>query len=242
MPDKKRAQRISHVANKRLEDSSGRFERVFGSEAGDERLLNRILSGRRVKPCGMECEEFGLKIAKGFNHSSFENFSELMNDEDFLLEIAKITPNPKDCENYFYQYLNAYITKKSEFRLAFLKQIYLNDNVYKLEDVNWVVEKFNLNKENNQILSSIYFKKRIEKRLEAINYQDRVEFACSGIDKKELREYKKKENEMKILCENMKAGLKEILSTFDGEEQKKDEPKDYWEYLCSKSQDKYWHL
>ena len=91
----------------------------------DKRLFLRLVWGRSVKPCGRECREYGYLIANEFsNHTSFKNFPTLMDDEEFLLEIAKTSRNPATCSIYFYDYINPYLKKDKEFRLAFLKQIY----------------------------------------------------------------------------------------------------------------------
>lgn len=202
---------------------------------GDKRLVQRILHGRKIKPCGRECREHGYMIAREFNHISFENFSELMNDREFVLEIANISPNPNLCENYFYQYVNSHLKKNKDFRLEFLKAIYLNDNVYKYEDIITIVANYGLQEENKIILGDIEFKKLMKKRLDEVDYRNRMEYSCSGEDKKELHDYKVNENETKILCENMKLGLNEILNSFTvGEKKttKDDEPRSYYEFLC----------
>lgn len=235
MPDKKRAQKVNHVENKRLENPTERFKSALNGRLGDKRLVNRLLDGRKVKPCGRECREYGLMIAQNLNHGSFENFNELMNDEEFVLEIAKITPNPTDCENYFYQYVNPYLTKKSDFRLKFLKQIYLNENVYKLKDINLIVEWCGLEEENSMILQDMEFRKLFEQRMESISYQEMIEYHCSGEDEKELHDYKVRSNELKVLCENMLKGLKEIYSTFAGVKKETEEPKDFWEFMCAQT-------
>jgi len=235
MPDKKRAQKISHLAEKHIIDPSESFEHAINGRLGDKRLVNRILNGRKVKPCGRECRDFGLLIVHTFNHGSFENMHELMDDEEFILEAAKMSKNPRECDNYFYQYISNFLTRKSEFRLNFLKQVYLNENVYKLDDINWVVENCGLQKENKIILNDMQFKKLIEKRLNEVDYQNMVHYNCSGDDEKELHEYKVKANEMKVLCENIKIGLTEIYNSFAGKKIEKEEPQTYWEYLCAQA-------
>lgn len=230
MPDKKRAQKVSHVLEKKIEEPSYKYERFINGRLGDRRLVNRILDGRKVKPCGRECREYGYLIASNLNHGSFQNFKELMNDEEFILKIARLTPNPTECENYFYQYINPYLLAKPEFRLAFLKQIYLNENVYKLKDLKLIVEWCGLTKENEIILQDKVFKKLFKKRISELDYQDMIEYKCSGLDEKELHDYKVKSNEYKVMCENMLKGLKEILATFAGEE-KKNEQEDFLAFL-----------
>lgn len=237
MSDKKRAQKVSHIESKRYPNASDRFESAINSRLGDKRLVNRILDGRKVKPCGRECKEYGLMIASHLNHGSFQNFTELMNDEEFILEIAKITPNPTECENYFYQYVNPYIRNKADFRLKFLKAIYLNESVYKLADINLIVEWCGLNEENQIILADKVFKKEFEKRLEDLNNLLPPEYHCSGEDEKELHDYKVKANDQKVLCENMKKGLTGILNSFVKTEEEKEieDRDDFWSYLCAKS-------
>lgn len=235
MPDKKRAQKVSHQATKRLENPSENFEHSISGRLGDRRMVNRILAGRRVKPCGRECREYGMMIAMNLNHSSFQNFDELMNDEEFVLQIVGITPNPTECENYFYQYVNPYLKKKADFRLKFLKEIYLNENVYKLDDINLIVEWCGFEKENEIIKNDMDFKARLQKRLEEIDYQNMIEYVCSGNDEKELHNYKVEANNMKVLCENIKKGLVEIINTFAGKKIEDEEPKDFWAYLCQQA-------
>lgn len=197
----------------------------------DERLVLRLAHGRKIKPCGRECREYGYLIASTNDHKSFENFPELMNDKEFIIEIARLSPNPVECENYFYNFVNPHLKRDCGFRLEVLKAIYLNDNVYKLEDINAIVQAFGFEKENETILADINFKRAIEKRLEDIDYRDRIQYSCSGEDEKELHEYKVNANEMKILCENMKIGLKGILETFTVG--KKEEAEDFYSFLCS---------
>ena len=220
---------------KRVEDPSVKFEHSISGRLGDKRLVNRILDGRKVKPCGRECWEYGEMIARSLNHGSFQNFHELMNDEEFILYIAGITPNPTECENYFYQYVNQFLIKKADFRLKFLKAVYLNENIYKLEDINLIVEWCGLEEENSEILNDKQFKALMQKRLDEIDYQDKVEYTCSGLDQKELHDYKVEANIMKVLCENMKKGLTEILNTFVGEKKQDEEPEDFWAYLCQQA-------
>lgn len=234
MPDKKRAQKVSHKAERRIEEPSIRFEEFLNGRLGDKRLVNRILDGRKVKPCGRECREFGLLIAQNLNHGSFQNFTELMNDEEFILEIARMTPNPTECDNYFYQYVNPYLRSNQEFRLKFLKAVYLNDSVYKLADIKLIVEWCGLEEENEMLLQDVSFKRELEHRLEELDNQECLEYHCSGEDEKELHDYKVNNNEHKVMRENMKKGLNEIISTFVKTENNKqvEEPKDFWAYLC----------
>ena len=141
---------------------------------GDRRLMNRVLNGRSVKPCNRECFDYAIKIAKTGKHTSFENFDELMDDEDFLINCALITPDPIKCENYFYKYVNVYLKNKPEFKLKFLKNVYLNENVYTLDSINWIVENFNMKKQNKQLLKDYELKQVVEAKIKLINALTRI--------------------------------------------------------------------
>lgn len=211
---KPQAQKVNHRETKKLDNPTENFIRHLATY-GRESLLLKIVKGTRLKPCGMECTEFGLVIAESNNHSSFENFHELMGDTVFVLTAARLTPNPAECENYFYQYVDSHIKKRADFRLKFLKEIYLNDNIYKLEHIDYVVELCDLKKENEIILHDKEFKALIIKRLNDICFEEeREEYHCSGEDKKELHNYKVKANDVKIYCENLRNGLMEIIKSF----------------------------
>lgn len=230
----RRAMKVSRVLTKNIRNSNQEMFDNYINRYGDTRLLKRLVNGRKVKPCGRECAEYGYLIAKEFNHASFENFTELMNDKEFVLSIASITPNPVEVDNYYYQYINEYIKKDALFRLQFLKAIYLNENVYKLDDINTIVTMCGLRKENKIILADEEFMEEFKQRIEASNYQDKLEYKCSGLDDKELHDYKVKANDLKVLFENMKQGLKEILKSFSCYVEKKEDDEqikpvdDFW--------------
>lgn len=181
---------------------------------GEKRLMNRILNGRSVNPCDMECEKFACMVAKNFNHSGLENFKFLMNDKEFLIKLAKITPNPIMCENYFYLYVNPYLKKDASFRLNFLKAIYMNENVYKLEDINSINELCGFEKENEQLLNDEGFRILFEKRIENFKQTKKLQYHLSGLDKEEVKNYKVLSNEEKVHSMNVLKGLYEILQTF----------------------------
>ena len=235
MADKKRAKKVDRRETKEIKDEGRENFELYVDKFTDKRLFLRLVWGRKVKPCGRECREYGYLIAREFsNHSSFENFPELMNDEEFLLDIARTSRNPATCPIYFYDYVNVYLKRNKEFRLKFLKAIYLNDNVYTLEDINTVVEYLKMQKENRIILADLEFRKLFEHRLEELDYREHLDYHCSGEDEKELHDFKVEANELKVLFENMRRGLTEILNTFTVGEKKEveDEPQTYYEYLC----------
>lgn len=180
----------------------------------------------------------GLLIAKSCNHGSFVNFEQLMNDEEFILHIAGITPNPIICKNYFYQYVNTYLKNKADFRLKFLKAIYLNENVYKLEDLNEIISFCGLRRENAEILNDLEFKRVFEKRILDLNYQDKIEYHYSGDDEKELHKYKVEANDLKVLYKNMQDNLNKILNCFVGEKKEVEEHEDFYAYMCVQARNK----
>lgn len=212
-----KAMKVNHREirdEKMLNGRGNTFEGDMSNETKQRRLFERIMKGRKVKPCGKECHEFGMLIAGMLNHSSFQNFTELMNDADFLIRAARITPNPVDCVNYMYFWINNYLKKSTSFKLAYLKSIYLNENVYKLEDIKLIVTNLGLEHENKILLADEEFMLEFKKRLESVDYQSLIEYHCSGEDAQELHDYKVQANNYKVLCENVKKGLLEILKTF----------------------------
>jgi len=226
--NKKNAMRVNHGDRKNLKRIERDMFHDYVDRCGDDRLLMRIVHGRNVKPCGRECWDYGIKIAEGLNHGSFRNFHELMNDREFILKIASITPNPVDCENYFYYFVNEYIKSDAGFRLEFLKAIYLNENIFKLDDINLIVSSCGLEQENEIVLKDLNFKRKLKKRLEGLCVQDVVPYNCSGEDRKELHDYKVRANETKVLFENIRKGIDEILKSFtcNDPDEKKEEVKE----------------
>lgn len=239
MSDKKRAKKVDKRETRVLIDEGCENYEHYVNRYTDKRLFLRLVHGRKIKPCGRECREYGYLIANEFSdHSSFENFPNLMNDREFVLQIAKSSRNPATCKIYFYDYVNPYLKQDKDFKLQFLKAVYLNENVYTLEDINTIVEYCEMQNENKILLSDLEFKRTIQKRLEEIEYREKLDYHCSGEDKKELHDYKVEANEMKVLCENMKKGLEKILNSFTvgkTEEQENEEPKTFYEFLCSQS-------
>ncbi len=230
----RQAMKISHL-EERYQRKLERFSyEDYVERYTDKRIFLRLVRKMAIKPCGKESRLKGELIANQFNnHKSFKNFQELMNDEEFILSIAKTSINPAKCEIYFYDYVNPYLKARKDFRLNFLKAIYLNENVYTLEDINTIIEYCEMEKENQIILNDINFKRLIEKRLDEIDYRMKLDYHCSG-EEKELRKFKIEANEIKILCENMKKGLTEILNSFTvGKKvEENDEPTTYYEFLC----------
>jgi len=180
-------------------------------EQKKERIIHRILSGRAIKSTTIECESLGLDIAKTKNHSSFKNYAELMDNKDFILRIAAITPNPLECDDYFYQFINSYILNSPHFQADFMRQVYRNENVYKLEDFTAIAKLIGAEQHNEKLLRDPKMLQLIQARLQDLKEQGyKLPYHCSGQDKRELREYKIKQNEHKVAYENKVKGLKEL--------------------------------
>ena len=176
-----------------------------------ERIIHRILSGRAVNMPTVECENLGMDIAQTTNHSSFKNYPGLMDNRDFILRIAAITPNPLECEDYFYQYINHYILNSPHFQTDFMRQIYRNENVYKLADFIAIAQLIGAEKQNEKLLRDPTMLQLIQARLQVLKEQGfKLPYHCSGADRKELREYKIKQNENKVAYENKVRALKEL--------------------------------
>ena len=102
MADKKRAKKVDKRETRVIRDDGKENFEHYVEKFTDKRLFLRLVWGRKAKPCGRGCREYGYLIASEFSdHSSFENFPELMNDKEFLLEIARISRNPATCPIYF---------------------------------------------------------------------------------------------------------------------------------------------
>ena len=234
----RQAMKVNHLEDKYKKIQEKNNFEDYVERYTDKRLFLRLAHGRKIKPCGRECREYGYRIVKDLNnHSSFENFKELIDDDEFLIKAAEISYNPAECSIFFYDYVNPFLKKNKDFKLQFLKAIYLNVNVYKLEDIKTIVEYCRFEEENEIILSDLEFRKIFEKRIEDLSNQN-LEYNCSGESEKELRKYKIKSNELKVLLENKKKGLEEILNTFTVGKKEKledDEPQTYYEYLLSQS-------
>jgi len=235
---KKRAQKVNHAEIKNMKNLNGRgnnFEGVLADEKKLRRIYATIDSNGMVSPRGLECHEFGFLIAQRFHHRSFINFKELMNDEDFLIAAAKITPNPVDCINYMYFWIDNRLKSKSEFRLKYLKQIFLNENVYKLKDIKLIVESCGFEHELKLLLADVEFMQEFKKRLEEVSNNTVLEFHCSGDDENELHDYKVQANNYRVLCDNIKNGLTEILKSFtcfvEEDKEEKETEKEIQEYV-----------
>lgn len=181
-------------------------------EGKDKRLVMRILAGRCLKPCNRECEEFALLILQQLNHCSLVNFTYMMNDREFLLKAARITENPCIVENYFYNYINEYLRKDPAFRLEFLKQVMLNENVYDMKSVNWFVETYGFEKEKAILFADREFYLTLSERL---NQSVQLPaYTLSGLNKTALERYKGACETIISSRAKKEDGIKSILDAF----------------------------
>ncbi len=185
----------------------------FYEKGGFDRTRKNMYGGRAVNPCGRECEEFGYEILKFFDHKSFVNFKKLRNNMDFLIAGALLTPNPQDCQNYFYIFIDDNLKRNKAFRMEFLKSIYLNENVFTPESIMWFVEEFGFEKENKKLLKDLEFKKRFALRLN--EHFEYPQYHYDGRNGKDLKQYKILKNEIKNLNERRDQGIVNILNLFE---------------------------
>ena len=129
------------------------------------RVQKRLAEGRAIKPCGKECHTWGDMIIKSTNHISMINSKELIDDEEFLLHAARITPNPRECLNFFYEFVNEYLKKNPKFRLNFLKSLFLNVHILTRRDILVFVRAYNFQEEYEILTKDKEFKKEVKNAL-----------------------------------------------------------------------------
>lgn len=183
-------------------------------EAEIARFKTKIMKGTAINPCAYDQKTLGDYIIDSNNHISFINFPILMNDEEYVLNLAKKSLNPLDCEDYFYQFVNAYLKRKPSFRYKFMRALFLNENIYKLEDLVVIAEMLNLNPEMEKIKEDLVLKLRVIDRLTKLQNHEFEKYACSGNDPKELKQYKVSRNDEVIQIRNQIEGVKGMLKFF----------------------------
>lgn len=136
-------------------------KRAKGRSRG-RRLSKRLEEGRAIKPCGKECHAWGDLIISSTNHISMINSKDLVDDEEFLIHAARITPNPRECSNFFYDYINEYLKKNPKFRFNFLKSLFLNVHILTRMDILTFVRAYDFHKEYEMIIKDQEFKNEIK--------------------------------------------------------------------------------
>ena len=103
----------------------------------------------------------------------------------------------------------------NDFRLKLLKALYLNDEVYTLQTINYIVETYGLEQENAKVLADNRFKKQIELKLNNLANPKDKSFNLDGSNKKAMRKHKAARNDAQIKLEKMRNGLQDIINSFD---------------------------
>ncbi len=187
-------------------------------------IQRRINAGRCIKPTDKEQEKVAREIILSDKHESIKNFPDILNHEELLLEFAKISPNPLECNDYFYGFINEYLLKKSDFRRKFLRNIYLNDNVYTLIDIEKIIKMYELQKENDQLLFDIDLKKELISRLSQAQTFPKFDVKKYESDK----HYRREKDKLVELNKLKEAGLKELVKKFDEVQKPLEKEDDEW--------------
>lgn len=174
-------------------------------------IRRRIEMGRCIKRTDKSQEVIADTIIKTDNHASIQNFPEILDDEELMLKFAKITPNPLECSDYFYEFINEHLTEKKDFRTNFLRNIYLNDNVYTLADVSRIIELYDFKSENVDLLFDEDLRNKLMTRLGHVQTFPKFDPDKYENDKK----YRRERDALVELNRIKEAGLKGIISKFD---------------------------
>jgi len=185
-----------------------------GGRTNKGRQNTRIAKGRATYPkYGLECHSWGNDIIKSQNHCSMMRSKELVDDEEFLCHAARITPNPRECSNFFYEYVNEYLKKNKKFRVNFLKGLFLNEHILTRRDIKVFVDAYEFGDEYETITKDVEFKKEVKQVLQAL------------IDAKEVSEYRNYDGiswassinkyPNPELAKDAKLRLKDLLSSFE---------------------------
>ncbi len=132
-----------------------------------KRFTTKLIEGRGVKPCGRECPAWGNAIIMSGNHKSMFYSKLLTNDRYYLVQAARITPVPAECQNFFYHYVNQYLKDNAEFRLEFLKSLFLNDNILTRKELEWFIDNFGFQTEYEIIKNDIAFQEVVKETFRA---------------------------------------------------------------------------
>lgn len=127
-----------------------------------KRFMRKLVEGRGVKPCGKECYAWGNAIIASGNHKSMFYSKILTNDRYYLVQAARITPSPMECSNFFYYYINEHLKANAQFRLEFLKALFLNDNILTRPEIEWFVNQFGFEAEYELIKLDLDFKAHVQ--------------------------------------------------------------------------------
>lgn len=181
------------------------------------RVRKSIEAGRTIRCKSKSGRDLGLLIASMNDHTSFVNFPELMDDAEFILNAAKISPNPLEVNNYFVQYINENLMCNGAFRIELLRAIYANPNVYDYEDISSILTKLDLVEENNVLLKDVAFKAMIEEKL--AESQNFPKFEGEIRDNENAKMYRKARQAAIEISHKQKENLEKLLKDMDKKEE-----------------------
>ena len=157
-----------------------------------------------------ECHAWGDMIINSTNHISMINSEYLVDDEEYLLHAAKITPNPRECSNFFYEFVNEYLKKSPSFRMKFLKALFLNIHILTRRDILVFVDAYEFNEEYETLTKDEEFKKEIKQAFKDVtSAPDYVIY-----DGKSWGSTKRKYENYQV-ASDAKLRLKDLLSSFE---------------------------
>lgn len=114
------------------------------------KLIKKILNNRAAKAGKEERAQDVIIILHSNNHQSLINFPNFMNNREFLLNAVKITPNPRLCKNYFYQFINNNLKRNKIFNYQFLSNLIFNFGV---TEAKFVANQFGLTGVLSEVIS-----------------------------------------------------------------------------------------
>lgn len=119
------------------------------------KLIKKMLSKRVAKAGKEERAQDVIIILHSNNHQSLINFPFYMNDKNFLLKAVKFTPNPRLCQNYFYQYINKNLKNDKMFNYQFLNNVIFN---FGLAAAKFVANQFGLTSVLDELIADNEFR------------------------------------------------------------------------------------
>lgn len=183
------------------------WEEHFKDDAEADKIRKKLKKGVSINPCGKDCVSLADLVIRHKDHKSIENFKQHINDKEYLLHAAKITYNPKDCENFFYEYINKFLKNDQSFKLEFLRSLILNENVLSRDEIVWFVEKYKFKNEFFKLVNSSEFKDEVQTIMQEnkINYINKMS-STLGIRKTDANnEYNRKVDIFMDIFKNTKS-------------------------------------
>ncbi len=179
-----------------------------------DRIERNLRNGKTIKPCGRECPSWGNLIIKTNDHTSIKYSKFLINDMEYLLNAGRLTNSPLNCKNFFYNYINKYLKRNANFRLEFLKSLYLNDHIFTKDDIMAFVDDFGFQEENDIITCDEEFFVLVKEKF-ACYFYEMPERDWQNIDeKKEQKVYIKNTKKINDEIEERVISLLSLFKKF----------------------------